>query len=191
MGRNEESLWKSHKSWKYFLTGVWSRAMIFVTVGTHEQQFNRLVQYIDKLKGDNIIEDEVIMQTGFSTYKPQYCDWHKILPYHEMIKKIENARIVVTHGGPSSFILPLQMGKVPVVVPRQKQFGEHINNHQVDFVRKISKSQSTIIVVENISELGYILSKYEELVLEKSIGMNSNNEKFNLEFERLIENMFR
>ena len=32
--------------------------MIFVTVGTHEQPFNRLIQKIDELKKDGIINDE-------------------------------------------------------------------------------------------------------------------------------------
>ena len=35
--------------------------MIFVTVGTHEQPFNRLVQEIDNLKRDGIItEDDIV-----------------------------------------------------------------------------------------------------------------------------------
>lgn len=45
--------------------------MIFVTVGTHEQPFNRLVKAVDDLKKNGVIIDEVIMQTGFSTYKPK------------------------------------------------------------------------------------------------------------------------
>lgn len=32
--------------------------MIFVTVGTHEQPFNRLIQKIDELKKDGIINQE-------------------------------------------------------------------------------------------------------------------------------------
>ena len=44
--------------------------MIFVTVGTHEQPFNRLLKKIDELKKDGIIHEDVIMQTGFSTYEP-------------------------------------------------------------------------------------------------------------------------
>ena len=39
--------------------------MIFVTVGTHEQQFNRLIKFIDELKRDKVIVEDVIMQTGF------------------------------------------------------------------------------------------------------------------------------
>ena len=41
--------------------------MIFVTVGTHEQPFNRLVQKIDELKRDGVITEDVVIQTGFST----------------------------------------------------------------------------------------------------------------------------
>lgn len=48
--------------------------MIFVTVGTHEQPFNRLIQKVDELKRDGVIKDDVIIQTGFSTYliKPDF-----------------------------------------------------------------------------------------------------------------------
>lgn len=60
--------------------------MIFVTVGTHEQPFNRLIQKIDELKKDGIINEDVIIQTGFSTYEPKYCQWSKLIPYQQMVK---------------------------------------------------------------------------------------------------------
>ena len=49
--------------------------MIFVTVGTHEQPFNRLIQKIDELVRDGEIEDDVFMQIGYSTYEPKYTKW--------------------------------------------------------------------------------------------------------------------
>ena len=55
--------------------------MVFVTVGTHEQPFNRLIQKVDELKRDEVIKDDVIIQTGFSTYEPKYCQWSKLIPY--------------------------------------------------------------------------------------------------------------
>lgn len=58
--------------------------MIFVTVGTHEQPFNRLIQKVDELKRDGIIKDDVIIQTGFSTYEPKYCQWSKLIPYQQI-----------------------------------------------------------------------------------------------------------
>ena len=42
--------------------------MIFVTVGTHEQAFDRLIKYIDDLKIKGVIKEEVIIQTGYSNY---------------------------------------------------------------------------------------------------------------------------
>lgn len=152
--------------------------MIFVTVGTHEQQFNRLIQYVDELKGNGIIEDEVIMQTGYSTYEPKHCTWHKLLPYSEMIKNVENARIVITHGGPSSFIMPLQIGKTPIVVPRQHRFDEHVNDHQVEFARNVAERIGTIIPVEDIGKLGEVIKNYDEIVAKMGQGMCSNNEMF-------------
>ena len=54
--------------------------MIFVTVGTHEQPFNRLIEGVDILKKDNIIQEPVVIQTGYSTYEPKYCTWGKLFP---------------------------------------------------------------------------------------------------------------
>ena len=132
--------------------------MIFVTVGTHEQPFNRLIRKIDELKRDGIIKEEVIMQIGYSTYEPKYCRWSKLLPYSEMVKNVKDARIVITHGGPASFIMPLQIGKVPIVVPRQKEFDEHVNNHQVDFSKAVEDRMGIIITVTDINELEDIIT---------------------------------
>lgn len=88
------------------------------TVNAQGQPFNRLVQKIDELKETGVITEDVVVQTGFSTYEPKYRKWQKLLPYQDMGKDVEQARIVITHGGPSSFIMPLQNGKIPVVVPR-------------------------------------------------------------------------
>ena len=145
--------------------------MIFVTVGTHEQQFNRLIKKIDQLKKDGHIKDDVFIQTGFSDYIPESCDWKKFLSYEEMIQKIKDAKIVITHGGPSSFILPLQYGKTPIVVPRMKKYDEHVNDHQVEFCRKYNSLNNNIIVIVNVDELNSELFS----IVEKKTLINSNS----------------
>lgn len=165
--------------------------MIFVTVGTHEQQFNRLIECIDKLVMDKVINEDVFIQTGFSTYEPEYCEWSKLIPYSEMIKKVQEARIVITHGGPSSFIMPLQIGKIPIVVPRKKEFDEHVNDHQVEFSKAVAERQGNIIVVENINELGKFITDYDKNISSMSNDISSNNRKFNENLENIVEQMFR
>ena len=164
--------------------------MIFVTVGTHEQPFNRLVKAIDKLKKDGVITEDVIMQTGYSTYEPKYCKWDKLIPYDQMVKNVEDARIVITHGGPASFIMPLQIGKTPIVVPRQKKFNEHVNNHQVEFAKDVAERMGTIIPVEDINKLGEIITNFDEIVADKGQVMSSNNKKFCADLETIVFDLF-
>ena len=163
--------------------------MIFVTVVTHEQQFNRLIKTIDELKINNIIKEDVIIQTGFSTYEPKACKWKKLYPYKQMLKYVEDARIVITHGGPSSFIMPLQVGKIPIVVPRKKEYDEHVNNHQVLFCREVEKKQKNILVVEEINDLQKIIGKYDEIVSEMTNSVESNNGSFCREFEKIVRKL--
>lgn len=165
--------------------------MIFVTVGTHEQPFNRLIEYIDKLKEQNVIDDNIIMQTGYSTYEPKFCEWSKLYPYQKMVELVEKADIVITHGGPSSFIMPLQVGKVPIVVPRQLQFNEHVNNHQVEFSKAVAERQGNIIVVENIDDLKKIILNYKNIIKSMPAEMKSNNARFNSELEKIVEDVFK
>lgn len=164
--------------------------MIFVTVGTHEQPFNRLIRKIDELKRDGIIKEEVIMQIGYSTYEPKYCRWSKLLPYSEMVKNVKDARIVITHGGPASFIMPLQIGKVPIVVPRQKEFDEHVNNHQVDFSKAVEDRMGIIITVTDINKLEEMITNYNNYIKKMNQGINSHNKKFNDSLEQMVEEMF-
>jgi len=164
--------------------------MIFVTVGTHEQAFNRLIEYLDKLKENKIIDEEIIIQTGYSTYEPKCCKWQKLFPYKEMEQNVTNARIVITHGGPASFIMPLQIGKIPIVVPRQYQFGEHVNNHQVEFVEAVNKRMNNIIPVFDIDDLENTLLSYDKIVGTMNNESQSNNIVFNEMLEKIVEDLF-
>lgn len=163
--------------------------MIFVTVGTHEQPFNRLVKKIDDLVAEGTIKEKVVIQTGFSTYKPVHCEGHKMMSFEEMQNTLKDARIVITHGGPSSFIEALQFGKVPIVVPRQEKYREHVNNHQVDFTELIEKRMNNIIPVYDVNKLAETIKNYDEIVKTKNVGESSNNSKFNQSLEHIINEL--
>jgi UDP-N-acetylglucosamine transferase subunit ALG13 len=163
--------------------------VIFVTVGTHEQSFNRLVEEIDRLKGDGKIEDEVVIQKGYSTYCPKYCRCYEMLPYEEMERYQKEARIIITHGGPASFIYPISIGKTPIVVPRQYKYGEHVNNHQLEFCKDIVERDFPIIIVENIEELEEKIVLHEKSSEKRNL-FSSNTEIFQNAMIEKIKELF-
>ena len=165
--------------------------MIFVTVGTHEQPFDRLLKWIDKMVKEGKIKESVIIQKGYTDYEPTHCESHKLIGYDDMQNYIEQARIVITHGGPASFIAPISIGKIPIVVPRKKEFNEHVNDHQVEFSKEVEKRMNNIIVVENEEEIYDAIEHYEDKVSKMTREISSNNIAFNEKLEKAVEEMFK
>ena len=163
--------------------------MIFVTVGTHEQQFNRLVEYMDKWAADH--DEKVVMQTGYSTYEPKYCEWNKLFPYQKMVEMVNEARVVITHGGPSSFIMPLQIGKTPIVVPRMKKYDEHVNDHQLLFCHQVADRVGNIILVDDVDQISNTISTYDKIVKNMKSSLNSNNEQFNRRLSEIVDDLMK
>ena len=161
--------------------------MIFVTVGTHEQPFDRLLKCIDKMVEDGKITEKVIIQKGYTDFEPKNCESYKLIGYDEMQKYINEARIIVTHGGPASFIAPLSIGKIPIVVPRKKEFNEHVNNHQLEFAKEVEKRMKNIIIAENDKQLIDSIINYDQKIETLSQGILSNNREFNQKLEKEIK----
>jgi len=161
--------------------------MIFVTVGTHEQQFDRLVKAVDDLTANGIITEFVFIQTGYSTYEPKHCKWAHFVSYVDMVERMRKADVIITHGGPSSFTEAMAAGKVPVVVPRRRDLGEHVNDHQVEFVRQVAGRQGGIIPIYNVIDLPVAIETAR--IASKDASFKSHNAKFCKEFEYLIERL--
>lgn len=161
--------------------------MIFITVGTHEQPFDRLLKCIDKMVEEEKIEEEVVCQKGYTDYEPKNYSAEKLIPYEKMQDNIKKARIVITHGGPASFIAPLSIGKIPIVMPRKKEFNEHVNNHQLEFCKEVEKRMKNIIVAETDEEIEDAIINYDKRIKIMNNKNKSNNKKFNEALIKEIE----
>lgn len=161
--------------------------MIFVTVGTHEQQFNRLVKSVDDLVADGTIKEPVFQQTGYSTYEPNHCEYSQFVPAQRMQGLMSQASVVITHGGPSSFVEAMAAGKAPVVVPRRSEYGEHVNDHQADFVRIVAERIGGIVPVYDVSELPQAIENARKMASGKAF--QSHNAVFCRELTNLIEGL--
>lgn len=161
--------------------------MIFVTVGTHEQPFDRLLKCVDEMIENKKINEEVIVQKGYTDYEMKNCKSYKLIGYDEMQKYIKEARIVITHGGPASFLNVLSYNKIPIVVPRRKEFNEHVNDHQYDFARQVEERMKNIIVANDKKEIEDSIINYDKKILNLNGNVNSNNKLFIKNFENEIK----
>jgi UDP-N-acetylglucosamine transferase subunit ALG13 len=165
--------------------------LIFVTVGTHEQQFNRLLEKVNFLKKENYIED-VIIQSGYSNFKADDCYSKNIMSFDEMEKYISESRITITHGGPGSIFSVFSHGKVPIVVPRDPSFGEHVDIHQIDFVKRMERLKK-IIAVYDIESLKEVIVNYDKLVSELRSAQNRFEKRNNFvgKFTNTVNALFK
>jgi UDP-N-acetylglucosamine transferase subunit ALG13 len=132
--------------------------MIFIMVGTHIQPFNRLLKEIDSLIENKIITEETIAQIGNSTYIPKNYKYERFFPEEDRNKLLKNSRLIITHAGAGCIIDSLMVGKIPIVVPRLKKYGEHNNDHQIDIMKEF-QNQNKVISVYNLDDIGKKINK--------------------------------
>jgi UDP-N-acetylglucosamine transferase subunit ALG13 len=121
---------------------------VFVTVGTDHHPFDRLTRWVDgwleQGAGERV---RCLVQFGTSR-PPSRAEARDYLQYDEVQAAMGEAVAVVTHGGPGSVMTCRWAGKVPVVVPRRHDLGEHVDDHQLAFARRMA-SEGELEVAED------------------------------------------
>ena len=156
--------------------------MIFITVGSQKFQFNRLLKAIDELIEKKIISEEVFAQIGASDYIPKNYAYKNFLNREEFAELSEKADIVITHGGTGAIIGAVKNGKRVIAVPRLAEYGEHVDNHQIQLLKEFDQ-MNLISVCYNLDELGSIFSEIRKIHFEK---YESNTKKILDNIEKYI-----
>jgi len=118
--------------------------LIFVTVGTHHQAFDRLLGALGELPGE-----ELVVQYGPGAPPPGVRRAVDYLPFDEMLACYAEAEKVITHAGVGSILCARRAGHLPLVVPRRHDLGEHVDDHQAELIRVLEKRGSVIAVWDN------------------------------------------
>lgn len=79
---------------------------------------------------------KVFVQTGSSGYVPENVEWAAFLSREEFGHRMDAAELVITHGGTGAIIGAVSRGKKVVAVPRLVEYGEAVDDHQVELVRQ-------------------------------------------------------
>ena len=107
-------------------TGLDLRRVV-VTLGTEAFGFRRAVErLIDVLPRDA----EVLWQTGHTEVHGLGIDGRESVPGDELRSAMASADVVISHAGTGSAITAFEMGKKPLILPRESRFGEHVDDHQ-------------------------------------------------------------
>lgn len=104
--------------------------LVLVTVGTDHHPFDRVVRWVASWPGQERVR--LVVQSGTSATVPG-LDCRPQLPAGELDRLVAEAAVVVCHGGPGSVLQARAAGRLPIVVPRRPELGEHVDDHQVRF----------------------------------------------------------
>jgi UDP-N-acetylglucosamine--N-acetylmuramyl-(pentapeptide) pyrophosphoryl-undecaprenol N-acetylglucosamine transferase len=130
--------------------------MIFVSVGTNEARFDRLVRAVEGLGAG----EEMIVQHGPSPVRPAGATCVDYLSFEEMTDHLARARVAVLHAGVGSVLAALASGAKPVVVPRLQRHGEAVDDHQVGFGRRLHE-EGLVVLVEDLAKLAEVVAAHD------------------------------
>ena len=152
--------------------------MIFVTLGTQDKQFKRLLDEVERLIKCGKINETVVAQIGNTKFSTDLNSEKMYLieftTPREVDALINNASLIITHGGVATIIEGLNCGKKIIAVPRLKKFKEHVNDHQLQIIENFDES-GFIIGLHGVDELEDALDRVDGFVPKKYV---SNNERF-------------
>ena len=90
---------------------------------------------------ENGEKDEIFAQTGHSTYQPKHYRYKAFLDRNEFADMMDKADIVITHGGTGAIIGAIKKGKKVIAVPRLSQYGEHVDDHQLQITEQFHEME--------------------------------------------------
>jgi UDP-N-acetylglucosamine transferase subunit ALG13 len=133
--------------------------VILLTVGTEKFSFHRLVEALDALAAPGAELDPkrtgqaLFAQIGSSRSTPRHIPFERLVPFERMRGLLAEAEVVVSHAGAGSSLLCLELGQRPILVPRRKQYGEHVDDHQVGFAERLAQF-GQVRLLADLSGLG-------------------------------------
>ena len=157
--------------------------MIFVTLGTQDKSFQRLLKKLDELIEKGVINSDVVVQAGATKYESKHME---ILPFIQMDKfnnYIKECEYLICHAGVGTIMNGIHNQKKVIAIARRVKYGEHENDHQVEITQKFEKFGYIIgcIEVDKLEEKLKFLDDFEVKQYK------SNNDNFCSMVEQLIE----
>ena len=98
---------------------------------------------------------------------------------------IDEANLIITHGGVGSIIIALKKHKKVVAVPRLHKFNEHVNDHQRQIIN-VFNQKKYLLGIQNVEDLPEALNEIKSFTPEEYKG---DNQKMIKIIEDFIDNI--
>jgi UDP-N-acetylglucosamine transferase subunit ALG13 len=147
--------------------------MIFVTLGTNDEEFTRLLKAIDKEIEKGTIKERVVVQAGCTKYQSKKMEIMDLIPREEFDKYISECDLLITHGGVGSILAGINHNKKVIAVPRLAKYKEHGNDHQLQIVNNFSE-RKYILAVKDLNKLGKTIEKARKFKPQKFVSNTHN-----------------
>lgn len=158
--------------------------MIFVTLGTQDKSFRRLLERIEELIIKGVIKDKVIVQAGFTKYNSEVMEIFDLVTKSEFDSYLKQCSLLITHGGVGSLLAGLKNNKKVIAVPRLAKYKEHINDHQLQIIEAFIEKKY-IVGVKSLDNLEDALREVKDF---KPVKYKSNTENMIKLIEECIDN---
>lgn len=157
--------------------------MILVTLGTQDKSFKRLLDTIEKAIEKGIIQDKVVVQAGYTKYESKHMELFDLIPVDEFESLMNDADLVITHGGVGSVLSALKRGKKIIAAPRLSKYKEHTNDHQLELIDAFAK-EGYLLPLKDFSQFEKVYNKSKSFQPKK---FESNQAHFTKVIEQEIE----
>ena len=153
--------------------------MILVTLGTQDKQFPRLLQAVQKAIDDGTITDKVVVQAGHTVFDSKDMDVFSFIPTDRFAEYLEQADMIITHGGVGTIMTALKEKKIILGAARLTQYGEH----QIQLLEAFDQA-GYLIYMKDLSDITPYLKQAESF---EPKPYQSNTSAFIAKLEDWIE----
>ena len=147
--------------------------MILVVLGTQDKQFTRLLETVDDCINKGVIKDKVVVQAGQTKYESKNMEIFDLLPAPEFEKLMDEADVIITHGGAGTILSAIKKGKKVIAAARLAKYKEHHNDHQKQIIGEFA-SKGYILELRDFNKLDVMLKKAKSFQ-PKKFESNTDN----------------
>lgn len=147
--------------------------MIFVTLGTQDKSFVRLLKAIDKEIEKGNIKDKVIVQAGLTKYESSNMEILDLVSEEKFDELIDKCDLLITHGGAGSILAGIKRNKKIIAAARLSKYKEHTNDHQRQIIKEFSQ-KGYILELRDFNQLGKLIEKSKSFKPKKFVSNTDN-----------------